>query len=138
MPMKDAQEPPVASAVRSAMASFERAQRARDGEALLAHFAAVPEFHLYNDGRRLAFDDMAAGVRAIFPTLRAIEGGFEDVQVIVLAADAALATARFRESVTDATGATNRAQGAATWLWRLSDGEWRIAYGQVDHYPDEG
>jgi hypothetical protein len=39
------------------------------------------------------------------------------VSAAVLAADAALATARFR--------------------WRLRSGEWTMTYGHVDHYPDE-
>lgn len=119
------------------MRSFEAAERARDAEGLIAHFAAVPDFHLYNDGQRVTYDDMVAGLRRTFPSLRSIEGGFSDIHVIVLSADAALATATFREAITDAGGKTTRVRGAASWLWRQLDGRWRIAYGQADHYPDE-
>jgi len=35
------------------MQSFEQAERARDSDALIAHFAAIPEFHIYSDGTRL-------------------------------------------------------------------------------------
>lgn len=118
------------------MRSFEHAERACDAERLLAHFAAVPDFHMYNDGQRLSYDVMAAGVRATFPTLRAIDGGFEDICVMVLAPDAALASASFREAITDASGTTTRVRGTASWLWRLIDGAWRIVYGHVDHHPD--
>lgn len=119
------------------MRSFEEAERARDAEALLAHFAAVPEFHIYNDGNRLSYDDMAGYVRATFPTLRSIEGGFVNLDVMVLASDAALTTGTFREATTDQAGKTTRVRGAASWLWRLINGRWLVVYGQADHYPDE-
>lgn len=59
-----------------------------------------------------------------------------DLEVHVLASDAALATARFRETTTTAGGTTVCQQGAASLLWRLQGNEWEIAYGHVDHYPD--
>jgi ketosteroid isomerase-like protein len=134
--MKDAERQHVVIAIEAAMRSFAEAERARDAAALIAHFAPVPEFHVYNDGDRLTYESMVAGLRATFPTLKAIEGGFSDLNVLVLAPDAALATATFREVITDAAGQTARVRGAATWLWRSIDGKWRITYGQADHYPD--
>jgi hypothetical protein len=79
------------------MQSFEEAERARDTDALIAHFAAIPEFHIYSDGNRLSYDEMTSDIRKTFPTLRSIEGGFVDLNVIVLAADAALVAGTFRE-----------------------------------------
>ena len=134
--MDDIERQQIVAAVEARMRSFEDAQRARDAEGLLAHFAPSAEFHLYNDGQRLPYEVMAAGVRQAFPSLRSIEGGFEGLTVLVLAPDAALATAAFREAVTDASGETARRRGAASWLWRRQGGEWRIVYGHVDHYSD--
>jgi len=128
----------VTAAVLAAMRSFEAAERDRDAERLIAHFAPVPDFHVYNDGQRVSYEAMTEGLRQTLPTLRSIEGGFSDIHVIVLAEDAALATATFREAVTGADGQTARVRGAASWLWRRIDGAWRIVYGQADHYPDEG
>ena len=128
----------VTAAVESAMHSFEQAERARDAETLIAHFARVPEFHIYSDGNRLSYDGMAGYIREAFPTLRSIEGGFVDLNIIVLAPDAALATGAFREATTDAFGDTVRVRGAASWLWRQIDGRWLIVYGHADHYPDVG
>ncbi len=124
----------VTASVEAAMRSFEAAERALDPEALVSHFADLPDFHIYNDGQRLSYQAMAANIRAGFPKLRAIEGGFIDVHVFVLAWDAALATAVFREAITDAGGVTTRVHGAASWLWRRIEGHWRIVYGQADHY----
>ncbi len=118
------------------MRSFETAERALDAEALISHFAESPDFRVYNDGQRLSYQAMVANIRAGFPKLREIRGGFGDIQVIVLAPDAALATAGFREAITDAEGVTTRVRGAASWLWRRVGGRWKIVYGQADHYPD--
>jgi len=136
--MNESQRAQIRDSIERRMQSFEAAERALDGEALIGHFAESPDFYLYNDGERLDRDAMAAGVRAAFPGLRSIEGGFSELQVVVLAPDAALATAVFRELITDRAGNTARQRGAATWLWKHEGGEWRIAYGHVDHYPDSG
>jgi ketosteroid isomerase-like protein len=128
----------VTAEIMAAMRSFETAERSRDAEALIGHFASVPTFHVYNDGRRVTYEAMVAGLRSTFPDLRSIGCDFEDIHVIVLASDAALATAHFRETVTDAQGKTARVRGAASWLWQRLDGQWRITYGQADHYPDDG
>jgi uncharacterized protein (TIGR02246 family) len=134
--MDETQRNETVAAVEAAMRSFEAAERALDPERLVAHFAPVEDFLVYNDGERVTYDVMVAGVRRTFPTLRSIEGGFSDLQVIVLGPDAALVAAAFREAITDEAGNTARARGAATWLWRRTDGDWRIVYGHVDHYPE--
>ena len=134
--MDDLQRQRARLAVEQAMQSFEQAERERNAEALIAHFASIPEFHIYSDGKRLSYDAMAAYIREVFPTLRAIEGGFVDLDTIVLAPDAALVTGTFREATTDASGNTTRVHGAASWLWRQINGRSLIVYGQADHYPD--
>lgn len=127
----------VHDAVASRMASFEAAERALDAEALLAHFSTFGDFVLHNDGQRIDFDTVAANVRSAFPTLRALEGGFSDLEIRVLASDAALVTALFQETITMGDGTVVSQRGAATWLWRERGGSWTIAYGHVDHYPGE-
>ena len=76
-------------------------------------------------------------MRATFPVLGSIEGGFADMEVVALGPEHALATGTFREAITDNSGVGMRQHGAVTWLWRRIDGEWRIVYGQVDHRLDE-
>ena len=125
----------IVQAVQQRMRSFEAAERALDAETLVSHFSTGPEFYIYNDGQRLTYDVMSTAVRGAFPTLRSIEGGFEDLDIMVLSPDAVLATAKFQETVTDRNGNQTVQHGAASWLWRQVGGEWRIAYGHVDHSP---
>jgi ketosteroid isomerase-like protein len=126
----------IVSTIQRRMQSFEAAERARDANALLAHFADVPGFRFFNDGHTVAYAQLAEMVRSTFPTLRALEGGFSDLQVLVLGPEHALVSAAFSESVTGWDGSTVKARGAASWLWRRIGSEWRIVYGQVDHRPD--
>lgn len=135
--MNDSEKKAITDAVETRMRSFEAAERALDAEHLIAHFAPGPDFHLYNDGERFSYEAICANLRAGFSSLRSIDGGFEDMHVFVLAPDVALATAQFREVITDQAGGVIRVRGAASWLWRLTDGEWKIVYGHADHYPDE-
>ena len=137
VPMDDALRGRVVESVQQRMRSFEAAERALDAEKLLGHFSTRRDFYMYNHGQRVTYEVMSAGVRAAFPTLRAIEGGFENLEILPLAPDAALATAGFRETVTDSSGNQTVQYGAASWLWRNEEGEWRIAYGQVDHHPGD-
>lgn len=123
----------VQESVERGMASFEAAERALDAPALLAHFSAAGDFYMHNDGIRLTREAIVAGLTQAFPTLRSLEGGFSDLHIHVLGADAALATALFEETITAADGSVVRQRGAATWLWRERDGEWKIVYGHVDH-----
>jgi uncharacterized protein (TIGR02246 family) len=133
--MTEQQPLAVRTAVERAMASFEDAERALDAGALVQHFVGAADFYMHNDGQRLTRDAIAAGVAQAFPTLRSLEGGFSGLQIHVLAPDAALATALFAEAITAKDGTVVRQRGAATWLWRERDGEWKIVYGHVDHYP---
>lgn len=133
--MSEARITHVREAVERGMASFEAAERALDPNALVEHFAVTGDFYMYNDGVRLSRDEIVGGVMSAFPTLRSLEGGFSGLQINVLAADAALATALFEETITTQDGTVVRQRGAATWLWRERDGSWRIVYGHVDHYP---
>jgi ketosteroid isomerase-like protein len=122
------------AAVEARMRSFEAAERDLDAERVLAHFAQAPEFHVYNDGHLLTYDQVAAGVRGGFPRVRAMETPFTNVRVSVLSPEYVLVSATLRRTVTD--GAGTRSHGAATWLWRQIDAQWLIVYGQLDHRPD--
>ena len=132
MTERDAQ---IREAIHRRMASFEAAERALDASALIGHFSTAGDFYMHNDGQQLDRGTIATAVQNAFPTLMALEGGFEGLDIHVLADDAALATALFRETITMRDGVTLRQQGAASWLWRLREGQWTIVYGHVDHYP---
>jgi ketosteroid isomerase-like protein len=126
----------VRHAVEAGMASFEHAERALNAAALVKHFSDAGDFYMHNDGQRLSREAIVSGVSQAFPTLRSLEGGFSGTQIHVLATDAALVTALFEETITAQDGTVVRQRGAATWLWRLEAGGWKIVYGHVDHHAE--
>ena len=122
------------SVVAARVRSFEAAECARDAEALVAHYASVPEFCFYHDGRRATSDAMAAGIRKALPAVRSLNVTYADVEVSAVGSENAMASATFtREIVMEGTGATVRQQGAVSWLWRKMGAQWLIVHGHISH-----
>ena len=122
------------NAITARVRSFEAAERARDSEGLVAHYASVPEFYFYHDGRRATYDVMAAGVRKALPAVRSLNVTYADLEVSALGSEYAIASATFnREIVMEGTGATVRQQGGVSWLWRKMGAQWLIIQGHISH-----
>jgi ketosteroid isomerase-like protein len=122
------------AAVTARVRSFEAVERARDAEGLVAHYASVPEFYFYHDGRRASYDLVVAGVRQAFPAVRSLKVTYADVEVSALGSEYAIASATFnREIVMEGTGATVRQQGGISWLWRKMGAQWLILQGHISH-----
>ena len=133
----NAEQEAIKVVVTARVQSFEAAERARDAEGLVAHYASVPEFHFYHDGRRATYDVMAEGVRKAFPAVRSLNVTYADVEVLGLDSEYAIASATFnREIVMEGTGATVRQQGAVSWLWRKMGAQWLIVQGHISHPLD--
>lgn len=131
--MNDAQRAAVAVAVDSATRSFEAAQRAGDAERTIAHLA--PEFYMYNDGVRIAYDSIVTSIRTTMGAFSHHEPGFVDLAVLVLGRNAALASFTFNDSIVTVTGETLRFTGPTTLAWQRRGAEWLIVYADADHYP---
>ena len=132
--MENSRRDAIAAVLEARMRSFESAERSRDPERLLAHYASVPDFLIYHDGRRGTYDAMAAGVRGGLPALWSLEVTYGDLQVSLLSAESALVSATFRrEMVVESTGAASLSEGAVSWLWRNIDGQWLIVFGHISH-----
>ena len=116
--MENTQREAIVTVVEGRVRSFEAAEHARDPERLIAHFASVPEFHFYHDGRRATYALMAGGVRSALPAVRSLEVAYADVQVSVLSAEYAVVSATFRRETTASTGVASQSQGGVSWLWR--------------------
>ena len=131
--LTDAERVAIGHSVDSATRSFEAAERARDGERLIAHLA--PDFHMYNDGVRVGYDSTVAMIRATMGALQFFEPGFADIEVMVLGPDAAAVSFTFHDVVVTAENDTLRAQGPTTLVWVRHGADWLIRYADADHYP---
>ena len=50
----------------------------------MAHYASLPEFHFYHDGRRATCDVMVAGIRKALPAVQSLDVTYADVEVLAL------------------------------------------------------
>jgi ketosteroid isomerase-like protein len=132
--MDNSEREAVTAAVSARVRSFEAAERARDAEGLVAHYAPAPDFYFYHDGRRATQDVMAAGVRKAFPAVRSLDVTYADLEVSPLGPEYALASATFkREIVMEGSAATIRQEGGVSWLWRKMGAQWLIIQGHISH-----
>ena len=132
--MSTAEQQTITTAVTARIRSFEAAERARDAEALVAHYASLPEFYFYHDGRRATYDVMVAGVRRALPAVQSLNVTYADVEVLAVGGEYALASATFqREIIMGGSGGTVRQQGAVSWLWRQVGAQWLIVQGHISH-----
>jgi len=132
--MDKAEREIVIAAVSARVRSFEAVERACDPDGLVAHYASVPEFYFYHDGRRVTYDVMAAGVRKALPAVRSLDVAYADLEVSPVGSAFALASATFkREIVMEGAGATIRQQGGVSWLWRKMGAQWFIVQGHISH-----
>jgi hypothetical protein len=130
--MSEARRAAVAMAVDSATRSFEAAQRALDAERTVAHLA--PEFYMYNDGVRIAYDSVVTSISNTMDSFRHHEPGFADLAVLVLGEDAALSSFTFNDSIVTVEGEILRFTGPTTLAWQRRGADWLVVYADADHY----
>lgn len=121
--------------VLHAVHALARADRTRDAQGVLSLLA--PDFYMYGDGERIDRATAARQIQDSLPKLQSFETDFEEIQVTPLAPDAALVSMTFRDRITDAQGNVTHTRGPSTFVWRLREGRWQIAYLDADHYPGD-
>ena len=129
----DAQRTEVAAAVDSAVRAFRQAEVDRDPARAVAHL--WPEFYMYADGVRSDYESVRENILATMANLRLFETEWTDVEVVPLASNSALSSFLFRDSIIAADGTLLHTQGPTTLVWERRGDEWRILYGDADHYP---
>ena len=121
--------------VEAAVWAFHAADTARDAEGVIA--LLWPEYQMLVDGRRLTYEQVVQGSREFMGDLTLFHTEWTDLRVTPIGADAALASFLFRDSILTRSGELIRNRGPTTFLWVRRGDEWRILYGDSDHYPIE-
>jgi ketosteroid isomerase-like protein len=123
----------VASEVEAMTWSFHAADTAMDAERVVN--LLWPEYEMLVDGQRLDYAQVAGGSRDFMAGLAAFHTTWSDLRVLPLGRDLALASFLFRDSIVTSSGDLIQSQGPTTLLWERRDGEWRMRFGDADHYP---
>lgn len=94
-----------------------------------------PEYGMLVDGTRIGYDEVVLGAREFMPSLALFHTEWTDVRITPLGPNAAVASFQFRDSIITMAGEMIRSRGPTTFVWQRRAAEWRLLYGDSDHYP---
>lgn len=123
----------VRTQVTEATWAFHAADTARNAEAVIA--LLWPEYEMLVDGQRTHYEAVAAGSHDFMASLEVFHTVWSDLQVIPLGPDLAISSFSFRDSIVAKSGEVTQSQGPTTFVWERREGEWRLRFGDADHYP---
>lgn len=113
--------------------TFHAADTALDSEAVIR--LLWPDYEMLVDGQRLSFDEVAQGSRDFMADLESFHTVWSGLEVLPLSADFAISSFTFRDSILTSGGELIQSRGPTTLLWERRNGEWRMRFGDADHYP---
>ncbi len=87
------------------------------------------------DGSRIGYRDVVEGSRAFMAELEVFYTEWTDLHIIPLGPDVAVFSFLFKDSIVTLEGEVTRSTGPNTFVWERREGEWRVIYGDADHYP---
>lgn len=123
----------VEAEVTAAVWAFHAADTARDAEAVIA--LLWPDYEMLVDGQRTGYTEIAAGSREFMAGLERFHTTWTDLDVIPLSSDLAVSSFLFTDSIVSLSGEVTQSRGPTTFVWERRNGEWRVRFGDADHYP---
>ena len=123
----------IAAEVEAAVWAFHAADTARDADAVLS--LLWPEYEMRADGEHTDYETVSAAIPQFMSGLETFHTVWTDVRVKPLTADLAVSSFLFRDSLVAFDGTITRSRGPTTFVWERREGEWRVLFGDSDHYP---
>lgn len=123
----------VRTEVEDVVWTFHAADTAMNAESVVG--LLWPDYEMLVDGQRLSFEEVAQGSREFMSGLRSFHTVWSDLEILPLSPDLAIASFIFRDSIVTADGQVIQSRGPTTLLWERRNGEWRMRFGDADHYP---
>ncbi len=119
--------------VQAALDAFHAADTSRHAQGVID--LLWPEYTMFADGARVGYDDVVTGSKAFMASLALFHTTWSDVQIIPLTPELAISSFVFRDSILKKDGTLIQSQGPNSFVWEKREGEWRVLYGDADHYP---
>ena len=94
-----------------------------------------PEYTMLVDGNRIDYNNITLGMRQFMSNISSFHTEWNDVQIIPISRDAAVTSFTFKDLIIDNSGKVTRSQGPNTFVWQKRGNQWKILYGDADHYP---
>lgn len=96
-----------------------------------------PEFTMLADGNYIEFNDVKTGSKKFMTSLKSFNTQWNDLRIIPLGKNHAISSFIFIDSLVAKDGTITKSKGPNTFIWEKRDGEWKVLYGDADHYPIE-
>ena len=96
-----------------------------------------PESSMLVDGNRLSFNEISTGSKQFMSGLTLFHTVWEDLRVIRLSENTAISSFIFNDSIVNKEGAIIQSKGPNTFIWEKRDDQWKIIFGDADHYAVE-
>lgn len=125
----------VAAEVEAAVWAFHAADTSLNAENVID--LLWPEYTMLVDGERVSYSEIVSGSRQFMATLELFHTEWTDLEILPLGLETAVSSFLFRDSIITKAGELIQTRGATTFAWQFRDGEWRVLYGDADHYPIE-
>lgn len=112
---------------------FHAADTSRNAEGVIS--LLWPEYEMLVDGHRTTYNDVVQGSRSFMAGLETFHTVWSDLRVTALSPDIVVSSFVFRDSIVTQSGELMESRGPTTLVWEKREGEWRVRYGDADHYP---
>lgn len=121
--------------VEAALQAFHTADTSRNAQGVID--LLWPDYSMRADGASIGYEDVVAGSPKFMAGLSLFHTVWSDVEIIPLSHDAAVTSFHFRDSILTKEGVLSQSQGPNTFVWQKRAGEWKVRFGDADHYPIE-
>lgn len=96
-----------------------------------------PEYTMLVDGNYITYSDVKTGSRTFMENTEAFHTQWEELRIIPLGNDHAISSFIFKDSIIAKDGTISRSKGPNTFVWEKRNGQWKLIFGDADHYPVE-
>tara|TARA_B100000497_G_C7660360_1_gene397724 strand:- start:10 stop:429 length:420 start_codon:yes stop_codon:yes gene_type:complete len=96
-----------------------------------------PDANILIDGNRMTYRELSEGSRKFMKELTHFHAEWNDLQILPVSENAAISSYIFTDSIVNNQGIISQAKGPNTFIWQKRNDEWKIIFGDADHYPRE-
>ena len=122
----------IIQAIETQVWAFHEADTSRNADKVVS--LLWPECSMLIDGNRISYQDISKGSREFMNGIVEFNTEWSDLEIIPVSENVAISSFIFKDSIIDKSGNLKYSQGPNTFLWQKRNGEWRVLYGDADHY----
>jgi len=119
--------------VKSQVNAFHAADTSLNSEGVVD--LLWPEFTMLADGNYIMYRDVRTGSKTFMASLETFHTEWENLRIIPLGNDHAISSFIFTDSLVAKDGTITQSRGPNTFVWEKRYGQWKVIYGDADHYP---